>query len=86
MAQSSMQREIICNPFHPIILNPSWLTSTVLALASSIYSQRAFDCMPALADALQDAGCDNEAILSHCRQSGEHFRGCWVMDSLLGME
>jgi hypothetical protein len=37
-----------------------------------------------LADALQDSGCDNEDILSHCRQLSEHVRGCWVMDLVLG--
>ena len=60
------------NPFRPITLNPSWLTSTVLALANGIYEEKAFDRMPILADALQDAGCDNEDILNHCRQPGEH--------------
>jgi hypothetical protein len=40
--------------------------------------------MPILADALQDAGCDNEDILNHCRQPGEHVRGCFVVDLLLG--
>jgi hypothetical protein len=64
--------------------DPSWLTSTVLALAEGIYQERAFDRMPILADALQDAGCDNEDILSHCRQPGEHVRGCWALDLVLG--
>ncbi len=45
---------------------------------------RAFDRMPILADALQDAGCDNLNILNHCRQPGEHVRGCWVVDLLTG--
>jgi hypothetical protein len=41
--------------------------------------------MPILADALQDAGCDNDDILDHCRDSnGAHTRGCWVVDILLG--
>jgi hypothetical protein len=42
--------------------------------------------MPILADALQDAGCDSEEILQHCRQLGEHVRGCWVVDLLTGRE
>jgi hypothetical protein len=63
--------------------NPSLLTSTVISLANSIYEERAFDRMPILADALQDAGCDNEDILNHCRQPGEHTGGCWVVDLLL---
>jgi hypothetical protein len=39
-----------------------------------------------LADALEEAGCDNADILTHCRQSGPHVRGCWVVDLLLGRE
>ena len=59
-------------------------TSTVINLAQAIYDDRAFDRMPILADALEDAGCDNADILAHCRQPGEHFRGCWVVDLVLG--
>jgi hypothetical protein len=76
-------RDIIGNPFRPVTLDSSWLTSTVLALARGIYEEKAFDRMPILADALQDAGCDNEDILNHCRQPGDHCRGCWVLDLLL---
>jgi hypothetical protein len=76
-------RDIFGNPFCPVTLNPSWLTSTVLALANGIYDEKAFDRMPILADALQDAGCDNEDILNHCRQPGEHVKGCWVVDLIL---
>ena len=50
----------------------------------SIYDDRAFDRLPILADALEDAGCADAAILSHCRGPGEHVRGCWVVDLLLG--
>jgi hypothetical protein len=67
-------------------LNPSWLTSTVLALANGISEQKAFDRMPILADSLQDAGCDNEEILQHCRGEIVHVRGCWVVDLLLSRE
>ena len=72
------------NPFNPVAVNVSWLTSDVLALAEGIYQERAFDGLPILADALQDAGCDNDAVLFHCRQPGEHVRGCWVVDLLTG--
>jgi hypothetical protein len=72
-------------PFRDIAAHPSWLTTDVLALARGIYDDKAFDRMPILADALQDAGCDNPDILSHCRVEGwEHVRGCWVIDLLLG--
>ena len=53
-------------------------------LAQGIYEERAFDRLPILADALEDAGCDNADILSHCRGPGPHARGCWVVDLLLG--
>ncbi len=82
--QAELLREIIGNPFRQTIFNPSWLTSTVLSLANGIYNDKAFDRMPILADALQDAGCDNEDVLNHCRQPGEHVRGCWVVDLLTG--
>jgi hypothetical protein len=65
---------------------PSWLTSDALALARGIYAEEAFDRMPILAGALQDAGCDNDEILNHCRGPGPHVRGCWVVDLLLGKE
>jgi hypothetical protein len=38
--------------------------------------------MPILADALMDAGCENEDILDHCRGEGPHARGCWILDML----
>ncbi|WP_439625443.1 hypothetical protein [Gemmata sp.] len=40
--------------------------------------------MPILADAHQDAGCDTADILNHCREPGQHVRGCWVADLVLG--
>jgi hypothetical protein len=85
MAHSELVREIFGNPFRPIAFDAAWLTSTVLALARGIYKDRAFDRMPILADALQGAGCDNAAILDHCREpNGVHTRGCFVVDMLLG--
>ncbi len=75
---------ILANPFRPIALDPSWLTSNVLSLAQGIYHERAFDRLPILADALQDAGCENPEILAHCRSESPHARGCWVVDLLLG--
>jgi hypothetical protein len=56
----------------------------VLKLARAIYDDRAFDRLPVLADALEDAGCVERAILDHCRSGGEHVLGCWVVDLLLG--
>jgi hypothetical protein len=82
--QSDFLRDIFGNPFRPISLDPAWLTTDVLALARGIYDERAFDRMPILADALQDAGCDNANVLNHCRGDGPHVRGCWVVDLVLG--
>jgi hypothetical protein len=77
-------RDIFGNPFRPVSVEPSWLTSTVVALAEGIYQERAFDRLPILADALMDAGCDNADVLGHCRGDGPHVRGCWVVDMLTG--
>jgi hypothetical protein len=84
VVQAALVRCIFGNPFRPVTLDPSWLTSTVTALARGIYDEWAFDRLPILADALQDAGCDNEDVLKHCRGAGPHARGCWVVDLLLG--
>jgi hypothetical protein len=84
--QAGALRDIFGNPFRPVTLNAAWRTSNVTALAQSIYDDRAFDRLPILADALEDAGCDNADILDHCRQPGEHVRGCWVVDLVLGRE
>jgi hypothetical protein len=79
-------RDIFGNPFRPVTLDPACRTSNVLSLAQTIYDERAFDRMPILADALEDGGCTNAEILQHCRQPGEHVRGCWVVDLLLRKE
>ena len=82
--QVPLIHDIFGNPFRPIAVDLSWLTSTVSFLAEGIYADRAFDRLPILADALQDAGCDNDDILDHCRGPGPHVRGCWVVDLLTG--
>ncbi|MCE9530059.1 MAG: hypothetical protein K8T89_02810 [Planctomycetes bacterium] len=71
-------------PFRLVTLDPHWITLTVTDIAQAIYNDRAFDRMPILADALMDAGCDNDEIIHHCRGPGPHVRGCWVVDLLLG--
>ena len=63
-----------------------WRTDTALTLARQMYESRDFSAMPILADALQDAGCDNADILNHCRGEGPHARGRWVIDLVLGKE
>jgi hypothetical protein len=83
-AQVHLLRCVFGNPFVYTVPDPRWLTSAVLGLAKAMYAERAFDRLPILADALEEAGCDDEAVLSHCRQDREHARGCWVVDLLLG--
>jgi hypothetical protein len=76
-------------PFRAVDLTSSWLTwnhGTVPAIARRVYDERAFHDLPILADALEDAGCADADILDHCRRPGEHVRGCWVIDLLLGKE
>jgi hypothetical protein len=86
-AHCSLLRCVFGNPLRPVVPDPGWLTSTVVALARRIYEQRAFENLPMLADALEDAGCDNADVLEHCRnRSVAHARGCWVIDLLLGNE
>jgi hypothetical protein len=83
---AGLLRDIVGNPFRPVTLNPAWRTSNVTGLAQAIYDDRAFDRLPILADALEDAGCDNADILNHCRDGGVHVRGCWVVDLVLGKQ
>jgi hypothetical protein len=71
-------------PFRAITLEPAWLTSTVKQLAEAINEEKAFGRLPILADALEEAGYTNADMPNHCRQRGEHVRGCWVIDLLLG--
>jgi hypothetical protein len=83
-AQTDLLRDIIGNPFRPVALDPAWRTTAVLGLAEAIYADRAFDRLPILADALEEAGCANADLLDHCRGLGPHVRGCWAVDLILG--
>jgi hypothetical protein len=84
--QLAAVHEVFGNPFRPVAVEPAWRTADVMLLARGIYAEKAFDRMPILADALQDAGCDNATVLDHCRGEGPHVRGCWVVDLVLGRE
>lgn len=84
---ADLVREIAGYPFRPSHFSPEWRTDTAVALARQLYESRDFGAISILADALQDAGCDSEDILSHCRDSNAaHVRGCWVVDLVLGKE
>ncbi len=85
--QCILLRDIFGNPFRPVAVDPAWLAwndGIVAKIAQAIYDERAFDRMPILADALEEAGCSDQDILTHCRSGGEHVRGCWVVDQILG--
>lgn len=85
LGQCRVIREVFGNPFRPVAFSPDWRTDTAASLARQMYDAREFSAMPILADALQDAGCDNDAILNHCRDTSlTHVRGCWVIDFVLG--
>jgi len=85
LPQAAFLRDVFGSlPFRPVILEPAY--SAVEKLAETIYQDRAFDLLPILADALEDAGCTNADILNHCRQPGEHVRGCCVIDLLTGRQ
>jgi hypothetical protein len=85
---AALLREVIGNPFRPPQPVPPpalpWNDGTVVRLAQTMYDEWAFDRLPILADALEEAGCDSADILSHCRGPGPHVRGCWVVDAILG--
>lgn len=83
-AQAHLLRCIFGNPWRAVAMASSWRSSDVVAVGQAIYDERAFDRMPILADALEDAGCTDAAILEHCREQAPHVRGCWLVDLILG--
>jgi hypothetical protein len=84
--QCGLLRDIFGNPFRPVAVKAAWSILPVVKLARAIYDEQNFDRLPALADALEQAGCHNDAILSHFRQPDVHVKGCWALDLLLGKE
>jgi hypothetical protein len=85
--QAALLRDIVGNPFRRVEVPERWLSwegGTVVRLAQNIEAEQAFDRLPVLADALEDAGCANAEVLGHCRSAGPHVLGCWVVRLLLG--
>lgn len=85
--QVELIREVVGNPFREPRLSSrclGWEGGLVAELAEGIYEEQAFDRLPFLGDALEEAGCADEDILDHCRHGGPHVRGCWVLDLVLG--
>jgi hypothetical protein len=86
-AMAGVVREILGSPFHPAAVRSVWLEcnhGAARKIAEHIDRTGAFDELPVLADALEDAGCDDPAVLAHCRDPHPHVPGCWVLDAVLG--
>jgi hypothetical protein len=85
-AQAALLRCIIGNPFQPSRTNSlmsAQVDPAIVQLAQTVYEERAFDRMPMIANALEDAGCTDARILKHLRSDGPHGRGCHVLDLIL---
>lgn len=78
---------IVCTPFRPpaATFDSRWRTETAVALARGIVADVAFDRFPILADALEEAGCDDPIALLHCRECRVHTTRCWVLGDLLDL-
>jgi len=64
-------------------LRPEWLTSDAIALARGIHTNAALDGIPALTDALLEAGCDDPLVMEHLRSCPDHGPSCWVVEMIL---
>jgi hypothetical protein len=87
--QATLLRDIAGHLWRPAATASRWADwdgGTVRKLAEAVYEENAYDRLPILADALEDAGCTDAELLGHCRSGGEHVRGCWVVDLVLGRE
>ena len=78
-------RDVFGYPFAPVRFEKQWKTEAVKLLAGGIHAEGKFDRLPILADALEEAGCDDADALGHCRGPGPHVRGCWVVDLVRGV-
>jgi hypothetical protein len=84
--QAGVLKDLFGNPFRSVYIHPSWLTadSPVVQLARVIYDEERYGDLPYLGDALEESGCGDATVLEHCRSPGPHYRGCWVVDAVLG--
>jgi hypothetical protein len=85
--QAALLRELVGNPFRPVLVESSWLLwgdAAVVKVAQGIYEGQRYQDLPVLADALEEAGCDNPDLLGHLRRRDGHARGCWALDLVLG--
>jgi hypothetical protein len=86
-AQAALLRDLVgLQLFRPLAVpTPSlaWGDGLIAKLAEAIYDEGAFDRLPVLADAVEEAGCTDADLLGHCRGPGPHVLGCWALDALL---
>jgi hypothetical protein len=85
--QAALLRDIVGNPFRRVRIDPAWLVhgdGIVRKLAKVIYDEDRYGDLPILGDALEEAGCTSADVLDHCRGRDVHWRGCWVVDLVLG--
>ena len=78
-------QHLICTAHRPpaaAAFDPNWRSETVTALARGIVANWAFDRLPILADALEEAGCDDPVVLGHCRECNHHTGHCWLLGDL----
>ncbi len=83
-AQAELLRDLLGNPFRPVVFDSGWRSPVAAPIAAACYETGTFDRLPILADALEDAGCDAAELLAHLRGPGPHARGCWALDLVLG--
>ncbi len=76
--------DILGHPLGCKQFDPSWRTSNAVRFAESMYEFRDFSPIAILADMLEEAGCDNNDLLTHCRSEALHVRGCWALDLVMG--
>jgi hypothetical protein len=60
-----------------------WNNRTVAHIAEGIAAARDYTHLPVLADALQDAGCDNDPLLRHLYARVEHTHRCFALRAVL---
>jgi hypothetical protein len=87
VALVALAREVLGNPFRVPAIHPAWREwhgGAVKLIAERVAETWDFSALPVLADALQDAGCEDEYLLAHLRSPGPHVPGCWALEAVLG--
>jgi hypothetical protein len=88
-AQAALLRDLFGPlPFRTAALAASvlaWNNRLVVRLAAAIYEEGHWADLPLLADALLDAGCEDDEVVAHLRAPGPHARGCHGLDLVLGL-